>query len=122
MVIDVSNSEPKLASASACGHRRASPPRLENPPPPPPPQSNKKNKNKPPLQLPRLLRLLRLFEVFQSHRVQRAFKLLKRVVLRRGEDIAAALLVMAISLIFLATVMYVVEGGSHEVSLRMEHT
>ena len=63
-----------------------------------------------------------LFEVFQSHRVQRAFKLLKRVVLRKGEDIAAALLVMAISLVFLATVMYVVEGGSHEVSLRVTDT
>ena len=74
------------------------------------------------MQLPRLLRLLRLFEVFQSHRVQRAFKLLKRVVLRKGEDIAAALLVMAISLVFLATVMYVVEGGSHEVSLRVTDT
>ena len=66
------------------------------------------------LRLPRLLRLLRLFELFQSHRVQRAFKLLKRVVARKGEDIGAALLIMFISLIFIATVMYIVEGNQHE--------
>lgn len=58
----------------------------------------------------------RRHQVFQSHRVQRAFKLLKRVVTRKGEDIAAALLIMFISLIFIATVMYVIEGNSHEVS------
>ena len=58
----------------------------------------------------------RHYQVFQSHRVQRAFKLLKRVVMRKGEDIAAALLIMFISLIFIATVMYIIEGGSHEVT------
>jgi len=61
----------------------------------------------------RLVRLLRIFEVFESPRVKKAFKLLHRVATDKGEDILAALLVMFVSLVFIATVMYLVEGGSH---------
>jgi len=61
------------------------------------------------LQTLRLIRLIRIFEVFEERRVKRAFTILFRVVRDKGEDIFAALLLMFISLIFIATcVLYLV--------------
>ena len=58
----------------------------------------------------RLLRLLRIFDVFEGGRVQKATRLMARVVQNKGEDLLSAMITMFVSLIFIATAMYLVEG------------
>ena len=55
------------------------------------------------MQTLRLIRLLRIFELFEGHRVKKAFSLLFRVLKDKGEDIAASLILMFVSLVFIAT-------------------
>jgi len=55
-------------------------------------------------QVLRMLRLMRVVDLFESNaRVKRAFRLLTKVCLDKGDDILAALIVMFVSLIFIAT-------------------
>ena len=66
------------------------------------------------MQVLRLLRLLRIFAAFDNERVKRAFDLLYEVVRENWDDMAAALIILFVSLVFVGTLMYVVEGSETE--------
>jgi hypothetical protein len=53
----------------------------------------------------RLLRLLRIFDLFEGGRAKKAFSMLVRVLEDKGEDLFAAVVIMFMSLIFIATIM-----------------
>lgn len=62
----------------------------------------------------RLFRLVRIVEVFNTPHVKKAFRVLYRVLERKADDLYAALSVSFISLIFIATIMYLIEGREHK--------
>ena len=62
----------------------------------------------------RMLRLLQMFELGEARRIKRAFKIVGRVMKSKGDDLFAALFLMIIAVIFVATGMYLVEGTSHD--------
>ena len=62
------------------------------------------------LQLLRLLRLLRIFELLKFQGAEKAFGRLRNVAHKNWEDLSAALGIMFISLVFIASLMYLVEG------------
>ena len=66
------------------------------------------------IQVLRLMRLLRIFDAFDNERVKRAFDLLYEVIRENRDDMAAALIILFVSLVFVATLMYVVEGSETE--------
>jgi voltage-gated potassium channel len=66
------------------------------------------------LRVLRLLRLLRIFELLKLKGVEKSFTRLGRIAERHWQDLSAAMGVMFISLIIIASLMYVVEGSHDE--------
>ena len=66
------------------------------------------------LRVLRLLRLLRIFELLKFEGVEKAFTRLGKIAEKHWQDLSAAMGVMFISLIIIASLMYVVEGNHDE--------
>jgi hypothetical protein len=51
----------------------------------------------------RMLRLLQIFELTELRRIKRAFKIVHKVLISKGDDLLAALLLMTIAVTLIAT-------------------